>query len=479
MKPKTLLILLGLSLVFFAFIYFFERELPSTAQKEEQAKQVLPLDADQVVALEITWGDKTVKLEKEPAPKSKKKDDAAGLTPSATPEAKWKLVAPLAARADAGVVSNLVRRLAELRMDRTFEEYDAEKTGLASPKVQATLRAKGKDYTLAFGEDLPLGGALFVSDGKKAYQVSGATDLIKDLQKNPGDWRDKKLFHGERSEAETITLADADKKLVLKRHGEGENFDIEEPIQDAAERDLASSLLTEVTGLQAATFLEPGASFTPSGRSVEVKLATAEEPFRIELGQALEGGQVAAKVEGQLVALEASRLEPAFAREVNSWRSLAWSDLQVFQVDRVLFKTPSASTEVKRVDGEWKRGDDKLDFTAASDALYPIVEVKAQEIVSKAEAASRGFALTSPRLEIELDTESKKERLAVFAAQGELAAATSEGRDSVLLLPNDKVVELEQKVETLRTAKPASDLPAAPVGNADADEESEEGSNDE
>ena len=48
MKPRTLLILLALSLAFFAFIYFFERELPSTAEREVQSKQVLPIDADDV-----------------------------------------------------------------------------------------------------------------------------------------------------------------------------------------------------------------------------------------------------------------------------------------------------------------------------------------------------------------------------------------------------------------------------------------------
>lgn len=474
MKPKTLLILLALSLGFFAFIYFFERELPSTAEREQQSKQVLPIRADDVDALEIAWGDKTVRLERdEAAKKNKEAKSDSGIPAEAAPAATWKLVSPVAARADAGMVSNLVRRLAELRDERTFDEFDAVETGLASPRAKATLRAKGEQYTLAFGADLPIGGAIFVGDGKKAYQVAAAADLVAELQKNPGDWRDKALFHGERAEAEKITLEGGAQKIVLARRGEGENFDLEEPVEDAADRDLVSGLLSDITGLQAATFLEPGAAFASAGKSVEVKLATSENPFRIELGQPLEGGKVAAKVEDQLVALDASRLDPAFSREVNGWRSLAWSGLQVFQVDRALFKTAAHSTEVKRTEGEWKRGEDKLDYSVASDALYPVVEVKAREIVSRAEAQARGFQLTTPRLEIELDAEGKKEKLAVYPAQGELAAATSEGRDSVLLLPNDKLLDLEAKIEALRTAQPGTTPePSTPeLGEGEMNEE--------
>lgn len=468
MKPRTLLILLALSLGVFAFIYFFERELPSTVEREEQSKQVLPLAADDVDALEISWGGKTVRLEKEAA---KKKADAAQDAEghadghaAAPTGGVWKLVSPLEAHADAGVVANLVRRLAELRKDRTFDEFDAEQTGLQNPRVKAVLRADGHEHTLSFGSDLPIGGATIVSDGQKAYQVAGVADLITELQKNPGDWRDKKLFHGERSEIAEIALLTPTQKIKLVRQGEGENFDLTEPVKDQAERDLVSGLLSDITGLEAATFLEPGATFTASGRSIEAKLATTpDDPFRIELGQTLEPGKIAAKVEDQLVALDATRLDPAFSREVNGWRSLSWSGLQVFQVDRVLFKTPTAETEVKRVEGEWKRGEDKLDFTVASDALYPIVEVKAKEIVSRAEAQSRGFELGKPRLEIELEAENKKEKLTLFAANGDLAAATTAGRESILLLPADKVAELEQKIEALRTAKPASETPAAPT----------------
>lgn len=483
MKPKTLLLLLVLALAFFAFIYFFERELPSTTEREAQAKQVLPIDPDDVDQLEVSWGEnpnQTVVLKREQA--AKKEDAAkegAAQEGTETPPApaEWRLVSPLAARADAGVVSNLVRRLAELPKERTFDDFDAAQTGLAKPRVKVALEQRGERHELLFGSALPLGGAIFVGDGKKAYQVPGAADLVTELQKTPGDWRDKTLFHGERSHADQITLIEPDSKVVLKRHGEGENFDLVEPIRDAADRDLVSGLLTDLTSLQAATFLDPSTPFTPGGRSIEVALSSAATPFRIELGQALPENKVAAKVEGQLVSLDANRLVAAFERDAAGWRSPAWSSLQVFQVDHATFKAGGVVTEVKRVEGEWKRGEDKIDYSIASDALYPIVEVKAKEIVTRAEATARSFALAAPRLEIELEAEKTREKLTVYPASGELAAATAEGRDSVLLLPNDKILELEAKIATLRTAKPGEAAPPAPppaLGDDPAEGGSEE-----
>ncbi len=135
------------------------------------------------------------------------------------------------------------------------------------------------------------------------------------------------------------------------------------------------------------------------------------------------------------------------------------------------------TTEVKRIDGEWKRGEDKIDYSIAS---TPFTRWSRSTLPRSSPgptpppAASR---VASPRLEIELEAEKVKEKLVVYPAQGELAAATVEGRDSVPLLPNDKIAELEAKIATLRTAKPGETAPPAPppgLGDDPAEGESEE-----
>ena len=42
MRPRTLLVLLALVVGIGAFVYFYERELPSSDERAERAKRVLP-----------------------------------------------------------------------------------------------------------------------------------------------------------------------------------------------------------------------------------------------------------------------------------------------------------------------------------------------------------------------------------------------------------------------------------------------------
>ncbi len=48
MRPRTLLILLALVLGLGVFIWFYERELPSSEERAEQAKKVLAFEKDEV-----------------------------------------------------------------------------------------------------------------------------------------------------------------------------------------------------------------------------------------------------------------------------------------------------------------------------------------------------------------------------------------------------------------------------------------------
>ena len=66
MKPKTLLVLTVLVAILAAFIFFFEKDLPSTDERAEMEKKVLaPLEGDDVEAVEISWEGQSVRLEKE------------------------------------------------------------------------------------------------------------------------------------------------------------------------------------------------------------------------------------------------------------------------------------------------------------------------------------------------------------------------------------------------------------------------------
>jgi hypothetical protein len=134
MKPKTLLVLTALVAVLAAFIWFVERDLPSSEERAERATRVLPVEPDEVAAVEIDWGGETVRLERRA---SHEGGDGEGEDAPAAPE--WRMTVPYDARADRAQVDTLLVALTGLRKSRTLEDVDRAEVGLDAPRGGVTL----------------------------------------------------------------------------------------------------------------------------------------------------------------------------------------------------------------------------------------------------------------------------------------------------------------------------------------------------
>ncbi|MEM7351617.1 MAG: DUF4340 domain-containing protein, partial [Acidobacteriota bacterium] len=320
-----------------------------------------------------------------------------------------------------------------------------------------------------------------VAGNSDAYQVG--TTIFGDLTQEPGDWRDKQLFTASRGEIDRVTLLPGSllpgggEKVLLARRGD--DFWIESPLTDRADDDAVNSLLTEITGLRIETFLdEPlldtaSLGLEPASGVIEVQLAGREAPFRFELGQAKEGsdGTFYGRESGQLFEL-ATQLGDSLATPASAWRSKAWTSTQVFKIESARLEDAEGVLEVSREDADWKRGEERIAYSAVSDFLYPLTEVKGEEIIDRQAAIDRGYDLENPELTVALVTEDTSEELTLFAAQGDLAAATTEGRDAVLLLPQEKVSEIREKLGALRAAEPLPEENAEAVDDT-SDESTE------
>ena len=101
MKPKTTLILLTVAAIMFAFIWFKERQLPSTEDRSSRAKRVFDVKSDDLTKLQIQLNTSNyvgrIVVEKE-------KD-------------KWLLREPLAYRASSSEISSICSELEFLDTD--------------------------------------------------------------------------------------------------------------------------------------------------------------------------------------------------------------------------------------------------------------------------------------------------------------------------------------------------------------------------
>jgi len=137
---------------------------------------------------------------------------------------RWLVAAPVQARADEGAVSNLLRRLQDLRATEfVADKANLESYGLTKPDVRAIFWEK---------ETKSPGVLLLAKAGKKdqAYAAlagEGRIVLVEaatlaDLGKSADELRDKSLFDFETKDVKRIQLKAGSQLFVMERRGEDE-----------------------------------------------------------------------------------------------------------------------------------------------------------------------------------------------------------------------------------------------------------------
>lgn len=455
MKPRTLLVLLVLVAGLGSFIWFYERELPSSEERAKLEKRVLRVEKDDVTAVTLQSDSGTVRLEKVklPAPAEPEEKDEEEI--DTTPETEWHLRQPLNARADAFAVDGLLDALTTLEQTRVLEDVDPRQAGLDKPRATVRLKTDEGETVLRIGAPDPLGGSTIAAVGDQAYVVSDS--VLADVRKAPGDWRDKQMFRGNRDDVQRVTLSSG---VVLVPRGE--NFHIERPVKDRADREKVDDLFAELSGLTAERFLDQ-----PLGqRRAAVEVAFKQgPPVRIEVGapseaqpeetpsEAPASPAVRARVGSQVFEAR-TRLAEIASRPAAEWRSQTLSGLDVFQVESATVQDGQGKLTLQRAEPDWKRGEETISYLPVSDFLFALVQARAERLLTAQEAAVMGMA-GRPALTVTLKSkEAGEETLTLYPPVAAGVPARAAGRGLVLLLPAGTLGEIQAKLAEVRKAKP-------------------------
>jgi hypothetical protein len=434
-----LLILGSLVAVLGAFIWFIERDLPSTEERAEEAKRVVRLDETQVDRLVIEHGDMRVVLVR-----------------GVPGETTWRLLEPIAARADTPGVKRLVSRLVDLEKERTLEGVGRDDVGLASPRATVTLGVGDQETRLEIGADVPASSTMTLAvDGRDEFYVV-SNSIVVDLLRGVGEWRDLNLFVGQRSQIERVLLERRGE--VVELVGRGSEFWIEAPLADRADETGVNALLNEISGLSAERFLELGESDglelgleSPEG-TIEVYLAGRDEPWRIEIGGvATQTGNPTrfARLASDLVTVS-GELVAHLERSADEWRSRKWAVSQVLDITRAEVSDDGGAVEVRREGGNWLRDGERLSYGPATDLLYELTGAEAEGLESLG-AFDPGEPVVTIRLESDL---AEVETLQLYAPREGQVPAWSSSREATLLLLSQEAAEgVTGKIEALREAE--------------------------
>jgi hypothetical protein len=461
MKPRTLLVLLVLVLGLGSFIWFYERELPSSEERAELEKKAFPLKKDEVTAVTLQSDAGTVRLEKVSLPAPKKKEEGEELTETPV---EWRIVEPLKARADTMAVDGLLDALASLDTVRTLDDVNPKEVGLERPRATVRVKTADGEKVLKIGAEIPTSGTTIAEiGGKGAVVVSDS--VLTEIRRQPGDWRDRQIYRGDRDHVQRITLVSGGQKVVLVK--QGDSFRIDSPFKDRADRDKMDDLFAELSGLTAERFVDGAPAQEPPRAIVEV-LSDEAPPFRIELGAPVESpsesptpeeppaaGTYQARSDGQLFEVR-TRLEAAAARPAAEWRAMSLSSLETYDVESVAVQDAQGTVSLTRAEPDWKRGKETISYLPVSDFLFSLVGAKADRLLTPGEAVAVGIVPGGkPVMTVTLGTKSKgQETLKLYPPVAAGVPATASDRELILILPPGTLGEIQGKLAEVRKANP-------------------------
>jgi len=208
----------------------------------------------------------------------------------------WKITKPLQTKADFGSVEGLIGKLQTAQMKSMVAENptpaDLKKYGLDKPEATVSLSAGSSRATLAIGAKAPDGNTVYARDESKPAVVTIESSLIDDLKKGADDYRRKDLFEFRPFNATHIELTRNGQTIVLDRvKGKGDNapdtWHRASPNPGDVDKDKMDSLLSKLSNMRAASFVDPG---TKTGADkpalvVSVKFDEGKKEEKVTFGQ--------------------------------------------------------------------------------------------------------------------------------------------------------------------------------------------------
>lgn len=457
MSSRKLLVLTGVVVLLFAFIFFIERKMPTTAERQQKGDVHWDLPEDRVERIRLERAGETVELVKS--------GDA------------WRLVRPESYPADSFAASSLASELADLKNPggEPASEGKLEDYGLAKPATTATITwtdpknpTTRLSRTLAFGIDIP-------GTDVTAARVAGAPGILfvpaslgASVRKPVDELKSKDVFGASPPEVARLDVSRGRGTLALaKRNGV---WWLEQPLTDLADRDVAERLAGDLSSLRVNEFVPraQAADLAALGLSPPVFRVTITDAkgakHVLDLGSTRsDGNSVYASRQGQVFTVGNAILEE-LSKEAVGFRDRRLVRFERSAVAGVDARVGRTRHSFVRNQAGWSVDGRALIASAADDLLTAIADAESTGFLDDTQA--KAVAARQPESEIVVRLGSGTPwKIAIHPLGAERAAAVS-GRPGGLRVGEEAVGRLEAAIQKAAAA-PAPVTPrATPTASA-------------
>ena len=454
MSAKKLIVLTALVVALFAFVYLFERKMPTTAERQQKGDLVWDLPEERI---------ESIRLER-----------PAGVMELARSGAStWRLAKPESFPADGFAASDLVSQLARLkRAGGDASEARPEDYGFKSPSAKATLvwkdnpkSAKKLSRTLEFGIEIPGTDATAARVAGSGSVFFVPTSLASAVKKGADEFKSKEVFSSAASDAARLDVDRGRGRLALaKKDG---IWWIRQPLSDLAENDPVEKLVGALTALRVLDFIPspPGQSLASVGLApplFHVVLADAKGPgVSVDFGSTRsDGNSIYARRESQVFTV-ASTITEDLSREAEAFREprlVRFDRGAVAQLDAAF---AHSSFSLARREGGWRLAGRALTAPAVDDLLSALFDVKSKAFED--EAAGKALASRQPSATVTVKLSAGEPWVVRFYPKGTETEATVSGRPGAFLIAGDPVSALQAAFQ--KAATPPTAAPPAPTSS--------------
>ena len=405
MKPRITLTLAAIAGTLFAYIWFVDRHQNTTREEVESSAKVLQLDRAKISRISIKNAGTQIELAKE--------------------NGLWSLTQPVADRADAAVVDQLLSLLDNLRHDSKITPSAAGKEadqlkefGLDESELSIKLSADGaKDAELLLGKDSAIEGKFYVRvQGQSAVYVI-RNPLRNQLTRKPDEFRDHKLASIPTQSVQKLTVKTTEGELELE-HKNG-HWDLTKPMRARGADSKVNDLLAAVLNANLTQFLpaapspeqglsEPRATFT-------LQVEGQSEPVILQIGATPAGDENKDKSFAKISTREAvtilpnNAFEPLLKTRPNDLRDRKLLRVESDIVDRITIEPAGKPPIVLARKGEsWvqKMGDTEgaLREGLATKLIADLQAAETVNFVADLAADLAPYGLVQPQLKIRLSS---------------------------------------------------------------------------
>jgi uncharacterized protein DUF4340 len=450
-SSRKLLVLTGVVVALFAFIFFIERKMPTTGERQQKGELHWDLPEDRVERIRVERGGETLELAK------------TGDT--------WALVRPEAYPADTFLAGELASGLADLKNPGGEPEADGkpEDYGLVKPAATATFfwtdpasPAKKLSRTIAFGIDIP-------GTDVTAARVAGAAGVLfvpatlaASVRKPADDWKSKDVFGASPPDVVRLEVARGRGALTLaKKDGV---WWLEQPTPDLADRDAVDRLAGDLSSLRVTEFLPRSqatdlASIGLSPPAFRVTITDSKGGRHVlDLGSTRSDGNSAYAARQAQVFTVGNAILEELSKEAVGFRDRRLVRFERSAVSGVDARFGGTRRSFVRREAGWSIEGRPLLAAAADDLLTAIADAESAGFLD--EAVGKALSARPPETEITVRLASGPPwKIALYPHASELAATVS-GRPGAFRVSRETANRIRTAIDKAATT-PAAPTPAS------------------